>query len=194
MEEKRINYINTFVSGRGTGKTTYLKQFIPVYLKLGKKVLIIDTFDHPSYKEVPLIKPTDLARWKKNTPGVKRIVVNPSNIDEDLQHVNQHVSNCLIVFEDCKKYIGTKLSPSLNQIIIDSKQCNNDLFFLYHAWGWISLDILRTSDFIVIGKTQDSPETRKNNLGGAFIQCLDAYKEVQKNESKYFRKTINLQS
>jgi len=191
---ERINYITTIVSGRGTGKTTFVKEFIPVYLKQNKKVLIVDTFDHPSYSDVPLIKPTDLKRWKKNAAGVKRIIVNPSSIDEDTECINQHVSNCLIVFEDCKKYIGTKLPSAISQLIIDSKQLNNDIFFLYHAWGWISLDILRTSDFMVVGKTKDSPEMRKQYLGGAYAECLKAYQKVQQHQSNYFRITVNIQS
>jgi hypothetical protein len=185
----RLNITSALVSGKGTGKSTYCRKAAEIALKQNKRVLVIDTIVSPVWNDVELIELTDLVRWKK---GIKRVLVKDYELD--FSTIANNVSNAMVICEDARKYAGSKPTKALVDLMIDSKQKNIDMMLVYHAWGWLPADMLRVLDYIVIGKTQDSPEGRKNYLGGAYSDCLAAYNKAQKSSNQFIKLDIDLQS
>ena len=168
----RINIVALIVGRRGSGKTIYTKRMIKKYLE-NKKVLVCDTLDHPSYKGVERIKPIDIP----NMENGDFCRVFGGETDRILNACNKF-SNGLLVFEDATKYVGKNLTKEVKQFIYDSKQKNVDILFLFHGFTSCPPDLFRACDMLVMFKTGDSPDIRKNDLGGLFNEVKLAYEKM----------------
>jgi hypothetical protein len=198
MAKPIFNTVAGIFGRRSTGKTLYLKgseefnlpSIFTAYLNKKMKVLIIDTIDHPSYRDIPVIKPEQLHKWKA---GVYRLWVRPKEMPELVQHINKLNSmwNTLIVFEDAYKHLKGQFYDGMAEIIIDSKQKNIDIVFMYHAFGWAPKDLFRVLDFIEVFKTNDSPESRREDMPGYYEAAMKVYTEVKNNKSNYYHKLID---
>jgi len=199
MEKKQnFNTVSMILGSRNHGKTKYLKGdpelnlpgFFSAYLAKGMKVLIIDTFDHPSYKDIPILKVTELSRFKR---GVYRIFVNPDDMPALNTFINTLVNlwNTLIVYEDAYKHQDKTLDKPIKQLIIDSKQKNIDLIFIYHAWAMAPVALYKMIDLIEVFKTKDHPKSRRDDMPGYYEDAVKIYEEVKKNASPYFHKLLN---
>jgi hypothetical protein len=198
MQKQNFNKVAAIFGMRGTGKTEFLRGnealklpgIIKAFLTKGMKVLIVDTILHPSYKDVPQIQPEQLPKWKK---GVYRVIVRPTQIPAFLAYLNtlHSVWNSLIVFEDAYKHQYNKLDQELKELIIDSKQKNIDIIFMYHSFAMAPKDLYRMLDLIELFKTKDHPQCRKDDMPGYYSQAIATYTAVQKNASRFFHKTID---
>lgn len=185
---KRINNVSVVLGRRGSGKTTYIRKLIEEYRIASplQKILIADTLDHPMYRDIPAIDIELLKRWKK--PNIYRIY--GSNTDEILTTINTHLQNALIVFEDASKYIRRQLSDDVRSFILDSKQKNLDLIFLFHGFSYVPPEMFRVIDNIVMFRC-DNPEYRKNDIV-AFDEVKAAYERVIKSENPYYHETVRI--
>lgn len=193
----RFNTVGIIIGQRGTGKTSFIKGdvknnvpgLIPIYQSKGLKVLIIDTLDHPSYKDIQLLKQNDFKNWKN---GIRRIYLEPDNIIKfvDLLNKSPHINNSFIVFEDAGKYTEKSLPRGFKRLIIDSKQRNIDILFCYHCFIDTPTNIFTKSDYIQLFKTEDSPLVRKNNIR-LFEKVQKAYNDVNNNSSNFYGKFID---
>jgi len=145
--EERFNAITLIVGFRGTGKTTFARSFFENY----SKVLVLDTNDHPAYRDLAEIEPRQLRRWKK---GHKRLFRGDPK--QNLAAIENDVSNALIVFEDARKYIKRTLPEELERMITDSKQRNNDIFLLYHSLSMIPPFLFQSIDYLTLFFTKES--------------------------------------
>lgn len=186
---ERSNVVSTIIGGRNSGKTTFAKEVMKFYPPRDMKVLIVDTFDHPSYRDIPIITSGKLGAWKK---GVYRMF--GSDFDTMFSSINDNLWNSLIIFEDAYKYQEEKLDRNVKQFVIDSKQKNLDIMFMYHAWGWVPKDLFRISDVLEVFKCEDSPEDRKNNMRGCYDRTLNAYNEVKDDKFPYAHKSVQVRS
>lgn len=159
----RTNLVSLVLGNRGTGKTYYIKNLIEAYAKAhpDKKILIVDTLDHPAYRIIASIEIKDLPAWKK--PSVYRIY--GSNTQEIIESIQENICNCLIIYEDASKYIGKMMDTHVRYMIFDSKQKNNDLIFLFHGFMATPPELFRISDTITLFKTGDHPKCRKKQHG-----------------------------
>jgi hypothetical protein len=193
--EQIFNTVTATIGGRGVGKTAYLKGdesigvsgVIPIYTKKNMRVLIVDTFDHPSYKDIEVIEPVDLPSFKS---GVKRIFVRPDEMPELNKIINASFYNGLLVYEDAFKHQQSKLDRSIMCLIGDSKQKNVDIIFQYHCFALVPKDLYRYLDYIEIFKTKDTPEVRKESMAGYYDDAIKVHKEVMANKSRFFHKTL----
>jgi hypothetical protein len=196
MAGEDYNKISLILGKRGTGKTDYLKGnpkhnlrgFIPLYLKRGMKVLIVDTIDHPSYRDIPIIKKEQLAGWKK---GVYRIFCRASEMPELCNLINETLWNTLVVFEDAHKHQDVRIDKSVMDLMSDSKQKNVDIIFMYHLFAKAPKDLYRYVDFIEVFKTKDHPSVREADMVGYYDAMLSAWNEVMKHPSLYHHKLVN---
>lgn len=191
------NTINMIIGRRGSGKTEYLKGneslniegIIKLYVEKGMKVLIVDTFDHPSYQDIKIIQPQEIKlSWKK---GVYRCFVRLTEIPKLLEIINENFWNGLIVFEDAFKHQRNKLSQEIMNLIGDSKQKNVDIIFMYHNWALAPKDLYRYLDYIEIFKTKDTPETRKDDMPGCYEEVNETWREVMANTNPYYHLTVD---
>lgn len=184
----RINNVSAIIGRRGTGKTTYVRKLIDEYRKSlpNQKILIADTIDHPAYKDIAAINIDLLKRWKN--ANVYRIY--GSNTDEILNTINTHLYNALVVFEDASKYIRRQLSDNVRAFILDSKQKNLDLIFLFHGFSYVPPEMFRVLDTITIFKC-DNPSYRKNDIV-AFDEVMKAYEFVMNSKNFYEHITVKI--
>ncbi len=184
----RQNKVSAFLGRRGTGKTTYLKKLISTYKEANptQKVLILDTLDHPSYTDIPIIDIPLLKRWK--SPNTYRMF----NKDTDmlLKEVEANYSNGLLVLEDASKYLRRQLSDDVRSFIFDSKQKNLDIIFMFHGFMAAPAELFRVIDNLVLFKT-DHPQYRKNALIN-YEEVLDVYNRVMQHQSPYYNETLTI--
>lgn len=193
----RFNLVGLIIGQRGTGKTSFIKGdkkvnvpgLIPIYQKKNIKVLIIDTLDHPAYRDVPILPQTKFKQFNK---GVVRLFMEPDNILKlvDLINTSPHLNNTFIIFEDAGKYTEKSLPKAFKRLIIDSKQRNIDILFCYHCFIDTPANIFTKADYIQLFKTEDSPVVRKNNLR-LFDKVNNAYNEVKKHSNNFYGKYID---
>lgn len=198
MSTKRFNRIFAIFGQRGSGKTEYTKGnpslklpgLINIYPPQGKKVLIVDTFDHPSWRDIPILPMELLPKWEK---GICRCFTNA----EDIPKLNRHLRdspamwNSLILYEDAYKHTSKTIDRSLINLMADSKQKNIDIGFMYHSFMQAPPDLYRYLDFIQLFKTKDSPESRKNFMPGYFDTAMQIYQKVRQHESPFFNLMID---
>jgi len=197
MESERINLIVLVIGRRKSGKTEFVKGneglglegFINIAVSQGKKVLAVDTFDHPSYRDLKLIQPLDInLKWKK---GVYRTFVNIEEMPDLLKHIRDNFYNGMLILEDAGKHQGQKLSKPLKALIGDSKQKNVDIVFMFHEWSFVPLDLLRYVDLIEIFKTNENPEVREGCFNVPMPEVLAMYERVKAHPSPYYHETLD---
>lgn len=197
-----INTVNAVFGARGTGKTEYakgnaahnVKGIIPMYLRKGMKVLVVDTIDHPSWRDVPTITAAGLKKWGMGDDRtIRRIFVSTTDMPRLNKVINTTVWNGLVLYEDAYKHQSDELDQPIIELIGDSKQKNVDILFMYHTWMHAPLDLYRYLDNIEVFKTKDSPEARKKTIqqAGYWDEAMQVYNEVRQNESRFYHKTIS---
>lgn len=201
----RFNLVGLVIGQRGTGKTLFvmgskysaktsdqalnIPGLFDIAQRSGKKVLIIDTLDHPAYRSIPLLQQKDFSKWNS---GIVRTYLEPDDIHKLVDKINTspHMNNTMIIFEDAGKYTEKTLPRPFKRLIIDSKQRNIDIIFMYHCFIDTPSNIFTKSDFIQLFKTEDSPVVRKNNLR-LFEKVLTAYEEVKNHGNNFYGKYID---
>lgn len=183
-----MNKVTAILGRRGTGKTTYLKELIKTYNEAlpNQKILILDTLDHPSYRDIPVIDEKLLQRWKK--PAIYRMY--SSDTDNLLLKVEQHYNNGLLILEDASKYLRRQLSNDVRRFIFDSKQKNLDIIFLFHGFMAMPKELYSIIDNLVLFKTDD-PSFRKNSIMN-YQEVKEAYTRVMAHPSPYYNETITI--
>lgn len=195
----RFNQVGIIIGQRGTGKSFFLlgskwsakpgddqlnKQgILEIYEKKNMKVLIVDTLDHPSYRKVPIIDQKNFPKWNS---GVVRTIIDPDDAKNLVTYLDnaKNALNSLIVFEDAGKYTEKNLPPAFKRLIINSKQKNIDIIFMYHCFIDTPSNIFTKSDFIQLFKTEDSPLVRKNNIR-LFDKVYNAYEQVNNHPNSF---------
>jgi hypothetical protein len=188
------NIVGIVLGEKGTGKTPFLigdekagiTGLAEGYLKRDMKMLILDTYDHPKYRHIPVIQPKQIHYWKK---GLYRFFA--SDLEEMFVQIKKNLYNCAVGLEDCHKYLDQYLLENyLNEINIDSKNRNNDILYISHAWGWIPKDVYRIADVFEIFKSSEHPSVRKKELAGCYDRVLKTWEEALASDDKYFHKTV----
>jgi hypothetical protein len=187
------------VGGPGTGKTDFVKGnpevnvpgLIPLYLKKGMSVIVYNNIDHPKYRDVKTISINDLPRLKK---GVFRIIGD--DFSTDVEQLRLHAYNALIVFEDSYKYVPDRFPKPLISLILDPKQKNIDVIFMYHSWGWVARDMGRRVDGWLVCQTADLPGAKFNKKEMPYLDdlekiCITVNKSKNRFQKKMYLTNIN---
>lgn len=183
----RLNKISFIFGDRGTGKSYFtINKIIKPHKK---KVLIVDTLDHPAYKAegFQLIETKMLPRWKS---GVKRIIINPVTLSDDIKYIAA-LTNCLVIFEDATKYVRTDAPKELFQFIYDSKQKNVDILFQYHGFKKVLPELLDNANFLTLFKLKENIKEYKYKIPD-FDTVAAALSAVNKSSNPYINKTIQV--
>ncbi len=183
-----MNKVTAILGRRGTGKTTYIKDLVNLYRENlpNQKVLILDTLDHPNYRDVPIINEGLLKRWKK--PAVYRMF--DKDTDKLLNLVEENYKNGLLILEDASKYLRRQLSADVRSFIFDSKQKNLDIIFLFHGFMAMPKELYSVIDNLVLFKTDD-PSFRKTSIIN-YQEVKEVYDRVMAHPSPYYNETITI--
>lgn len=195
MEAERTNNVLIVVGNRSTGKTDFIKSIVRSSSQ--EKTLIVDTFDNPVWRNMktwddpngentPIhsIAPEHLLSWKKGT-----YLMYDSDTDYLMDHVQRNLSNALMVLEDATKYVGSKLTKDQKKFVIDSKQKNLDLIFVFHSLTDVPRDLIRISDYVTLCKTG---EEWNATLQNKFHKVKAAFDHVAKSKNQYEKITVQI--
>lgn len=180
--------IGIIVGKRNSGKSYYtVKKIIPAALKT-KKVLIVDTIDHEKYREFQIIKTeAQIRAWKS---GVKRFITNPVTLKDDIKILN-HLSNCLIVFEDATKYFTVNAPRELFMLLYDSKQKSIDIILMFHGFKNIMNEILANANYVTLFKIEENIKRYENKIP-RYDYIEKVHKQLQESKEQYINKTIQI--
>lgn len=179
--ERRVNFVNLVIGRRGSGKTTFVREGL---LSYPQKVLIVDTFDHPTYRDIQAIKPERLKYWKS---GMVRVF--GSDFDLIMQNILLYCRNCLIVFEDSTKYIRNHLPNHIRTFLIDTKQLNVDVIFFFHGLGMVMPDLYRLADTITLFKVGENIKRYSDKIPN-YGEVERAFNQIQQAKNPYENRTI----
>lgn len=196
---KNFNKIFGVFGDRGTGKTEFAKGnpslnlpgLINIYLRRGIKVFIIDTIDHPAWKEIPVVDPQNFHRVKK---GAARIITRATDIPKLNQFLNQNPNtwNSLLLYEDARKHTYKTVDKSMIELIGDSKQKNIDIGFMYHCFAHCPLDLYRYFDYIELFKTKDGPYVREEFFKANWDETMGIYNKVKANPNRFYHALLDV--
>ncbi len=184
---QRGNKACLVIGMRNAGKTFFARQIITSYQKKfpAKKILVIDTLDHPDYRDIPVISLDMIPRWK--SANVYRIF--GSNTEEILLEAEK-LYNSLVICEDASKYIEANLQPHIKTWVIDSKQKNTDIIFLFHGFSFVAPKLWRICDLVTVFKTDD-PSYRKTEIVN-YAQVKSAWDHVMNSKDPHAKITVNI--
>lgn len=159
----RTNKVILIAGTRGTGKTDFVKNLLFKMKSKFAKCLVVDTFDSGVWKNlathtnpngnqisVPIIPLSKFKNWRS---GIGRIF-SPDTA-ELMAEIQENAKNTFIVFEDSTKYIGSRLTDETKKFVLDSKQKNLDMVFIFHSLSQIPPDLVRVADILVLFKTNE---------------------------------------
>lgn len=192
----RTNKVYIEVGTRGTGKTDMIKEVAFKASKIFPKVLFVDTFDNPVWANlstwkhpertdpIPVIPLEKFHLWKK---GIGRVY--SSNVKELMTTIQTNARNTFIVFEDATRYIGSKLTDDVHNFVLDSKQKNLDLVFVFHSLMSVPPDLVRVADILILFKTNEGkiPEYKY-----PWPEIPKAMKTLRQSSNRYEYKVIQL--
>jgi len=187
----RLAVVTCIVGGRGSGKTTLVKDMINNYPAQRRK-LILDTIDHPSYREFDQIRPELIPAWKPINGRFKPKRIFQGSPRNNILAVQQKYRNGLLVFEDCRKYIGSKPGEEVEQFIIDSKQRSVDLIFIYHSFSAIPKMLWEYIDLLTVMKTKKAIPREYRTRVADFDQIAATCERVQAAKDPHYHETIEI--
>lgn len=152
----RLNKCFLFIGRRGTGKTTLARKMAKA---MGRKLIIIDTDDHPSYVDIPVISLEQL----KTFSGIACRVIE-SDIDQVLIILNQYQSNAVIICEDASKYMTANISKAVRSFLIDMRKRNFDVIIMFHFLSDVPPYLCKQYDQMVLFKTGDNIQVTQNKF------------------------------
>lgn len=195
MAGPRINKVSLIVGGRGQGKTDFIKNTI---FPLQTRRIICDTFDSPvwrNYKtfqhperESEIIKMIDLNDVKKSDKGTFRLI--SSDTEAIFKQIESDAWNAQVIIEDATRFISRQVDSNVRKFVLDTKQRNLDLIFVFHSLTDVPPDLIRWSDTLTLFKTN---ETFTSYLRGKIPnQSIEkAFRKVSELP-KYAHLTINI--
>lgn len=181
----RLNKIIVVVGRRGSGKTTFAKMLIDCS---PLKVLVLDTFDHPDYRHLTTIKPEQLSRWKGGN-----VRLHSGDPVENCQLIFDKVHNSLIVFEDCRRYIEPTVQKPIRQGIVEHRNKNNDLVFMFHSLKDVPPYLCSMYNSIVLFKTNDNVKGERQVKYSNWDEITAAHNRVMQNKVAWYNETITQQ-
>lgn len=198
MSSTRTNKVFLIAGTRGTGKTDFTKIQVILPSPMGRKI-IVDSFDNPVWR--------NMKSWKH--PEMEALTI-PVLTKDELAHDDQGIFrvfsphtrgvmkaieelcfNSLLVFEDATKYIGDRLNDEVNRFVLDSKQKNLDLVFIFHSLSDIPRDLVRIADFLTLFKTNESWDSYlRKKFPGNLVER--AFQEVRDSKNRFENRTVQI--
>lgn len=188
MSNIGVNKVSIIIGKRGCGKTTFLKEKV-IRSSVLPKTLIIDTFDSLTWhsmeshnfpnalgERIEEIKEEEIYFFRK---GIKRMICPRPERSFDL--LAEYLRNTLVIFEDSTRYLEGRLQESVRNFVLDTKQKNLNLVFVFHSLSDVPPRLIKYSQSITMFKTLDGSVDR-NKYSNPQIQTMFDYLKNSKNE------------
>ena len=194
-----VNHVTLLIGGRGTGKTTYIKETMILSSPLKKK-LIIDTFDNPVWRDmesvnhpensnipIPVMDISKIKYWKS---GIYRSY--SSRPHELFEVVKEDLYNTTLVLDDATKIIPNSKCPSdIMEFIWDSKQKNLNVVLAFHSLMDVPANLVRACDYLCLGKTNDARVPNKFDFLPELPKIFEYINKQSKNRYEKFTLQLN---
>jgi len=180
----RLNQIIIVAGRRGSGKTTFAKKLVSCS---PLKALVLDTFDHPDYRNLKQIQPDQLPRWKAG--NVRLFNGDPV---ENCQLIFNTVHNSMVVFEDARRYIEPTIQKPIRQGIVEHRNKNVDLIFMFHNLKDVPPYLCSMYNSLVLFKTNDNMKVRQEKYSN-WDEISEVHNRVMANKIEWYNEVINLQ-
>ncbi len=164
------------------GKTTLTNAL----LQKRKRALVVDTFDHPAYREFKPVEGLHVGRIKE---GKFRTFDTPPI--EVLSTVFSTMYDLTVVMEDAVKYLEANVPKNIKTGFIDNRNRGIDIIIMFHALADVPKYLARMYNDMILFKTDEDIYQCKSRFSN-FATIEAAHKSVMENESNYARKIISL--
>lgn len=192
----RTNKVTIIVGGRNQGKTDFVKNLL--YPNRSNRIIIGDTFDNPPWRnwkthdhperEAETLPIVSAENFLSNSDPVIRLADSDTNAIFD--HIQFNVMNASVVLEDATRFIDSNVPDSVKNFVLDTKQKNIDLFFVFHSLSDVPPKLVRWSDYLTLFKTN---ENFNSYLRQKFPnQAIEAAFNRVKSLPQYSNITINI--
>lgn len=183
--------IFTLVLGRtNTGKTTFIHEvLVKKYIQSCNRVLIVTP--HPQeWQNVELVDTGKKSFFKYS--GIKRTIANIDIIKNLNDEINFY-RNGLLVFEDLRFFIDSKITRDLEQLFISLDQRKIDIIGAAHGFTRVPPIFFTYASDIVLFKTKDNIKNRKNVINEDDYDNLHAMQmRVNANADYHYREFYNI--
>lgn len=180
---KRLNKCFLFIGRRGTGKTTLARKMAKA---MGRKLIIVDTDDHPSYLDIPVI---NLEQLKTFSGDACRVI--ESDIDQVFIILNHYQSNAVIICEDASKYVTANISKAVRSFLIDMRKRNFDVIMMFHFLSDVPPYLCKQYDQMVLFKTGDNIQVTQNKFAN-WHTIVTKLKRILKHKDYNYCETISI--
>lgn len=140
----------------GTGKTTLVKELVDSCDNNGGHVLIVvpDTYEWPTADWVHPKFPHRIS----NYVGVRKVVY----FEGLLPIIQDNFTDGLLVFDDCRSYITSRVDAELHEILIRRRQKSIDIIAVGHGFTEIPPKFFTFASHYALFRTRDSIKRRKD--------------------------------
>ena len=170
------------VGRRKCGKTT----FANLLLAKRKRVLVIDTFDHPSYRAFTAIPGASVAAIKSG--HFRTFNQNPITT---LETVFTAMYDCTMVMEDAVKYLDSNIPKHIKAGFIDSRNRGLDIIIMFHSLADVPPYLARMYNDLVLFKTDENIKMSKDKFSNYFI-IEKAHSALIADKNLHAKKIITL--
>lgn len=175
----------TFVIGtNGTGKTAFLEKFVISELKRGIVRVLIVVPDDSLWPSFECIQPQSIGEFT----GARKIPYSSGLV----QIISDNFRNGLVIFEDCRIYLGTYLGDALRKFFIRKRQNMTSVIFVMHDFSEIPSTMAIFSSHFILFKTINKISSSKKQSITNFSKVEEAWKRVNARSKvdQFYHETI----
>lgn len=164
MSELRDSFSVLHIGAKRTGKTTASLQLIVDFWEQQRKpCIVLDLGNHPSFDRFRRVDLDDLPRLDR-FEGRKYFVFRPDamNVYQETldfcQTVAQYVRNTAVIFEDFTTYLRGNIHPTIQNMMLGSRNACNDYIFNVHSLSDVGPFALNHCEIYILRHTTDNPD------------------------------------
>jgi hypothetical protein len=139
----------------GTGKSTLLRKIADAAVSRKRVLIIPSNQAEPTFKDVPLIKPEQLATFT----GMKKIMCYE---EDHFAFVARWIQDAVIITDDFRNYLPRpQMNPYVRKMFIDRRHKRLDIYMAAHGFTQVPPELFTWCDFIFMFRTKDNPHRAK---------------------------------
>jgi len=150
----RAPFLLLIVGTNGTGKTTFCKQLIQNKIDTGQRALIV-TNHIAEWLEVEHIDVR--SNELKTFTGIRKTHMNKILFNE-----LKRFYNGILVFDDSRRYINSRVENNLEDLLISRRQQMIDIFAVAHSFSKIPKAFYSYASHLALFKTNETAKTRSD--------------------------------
>ena len=157
MEKQRAAKLIIILGFNGTGKTTLVKDIVKNEMQKPTGRGLIVTPDDIEWNTIPDVNER-LNHHIKESVKFRKIIYQPGALD----WIAKYFRNGLLIFDDCRAYLGATTDQELHNLLIRRRQKSIDIIAVGHGFSEVPPKFFTFASEIILFKTMDSIQRRKN--------------------------------